>query len=115
MRFQTQGLALETRRWFNENMFTQTDHPGPAVQADLHVRTLHSKHPGEWLLQRIGAGESYTPVETVYQLAKAQGMTVLEAQTLGLPAVVANCGGPQEIIVDGITAGLSHSHPLFAG
>jgi glycosyltransferase involved in cell wall biosynthesis/predicted metal-dependent phosphoesterase TrpH len=56
-------------------MFTQTDHPGPAVRADLHVHTWHSKHPSEWLLQRIGAGESYTPVETVYQLAKAQGNT----------------------------------------
>jgi glycosyltransferase involved in cell wall biosynthesis len=31
------------------------------------------------------------------------GMTVLEAQTLGLPALVSQHGGPQEIIIDGQT------------
>jgi len=31
------------------------------------------------------------------------GMSVLEAQTLGLPALVSQSGGPQEIIVDGKT------------
>lgn len=45
------------------------------IHADLHVHSLHSKHPGEWILQRLGASESYTTVETVYRLAKEQGNT----------------------------------------
>ncbi len=43
------------------------------VLADLHVHSCHSKHPGEWILQRLGAQESYTAVETVYRQAKEQG------------------------------------------
>lgn len=31
------------------------------------------------------------------------GMSVLEAQSLGLPALVSQCGGPQEIVLDGKT------------
>lgn len=46
-----------------------------SVRADLHVHSCHSRHPGEWLLQRLGARESYTPVETVYRQAKQQGNT----------------------------------------
>jgi len=45
----------------------------PMVRADLHVHSHHSKHPSEWILQRLGASESYTPIETVYRLAKEQG------------------------------------------
>ncbi len=45
----------------------------PTVRADLHVHSLYSKHPSEWVLQRLGASESYTPVETVYRLAKDKG------------------------------------------
>lgn len=41
----------------------------------MHVHSLHSRHPGEWILQRLGASESYTPVETIYKMAKAQGNT----------------------------------------
>lgn len=43
------------------------------ARADLHVHSCHSKHPGEWILQRLGARESYTPVEAIYRQAKAQG------------------------------------------
>lgn len=43
--------------------------------ADLHVHSHHSKHPSEWILQRLGASESYTTVETIYRLAKEQGNT----------------------------------------
>ncbi len=43
------------------------------LKADLHVHSCHSKNPGEWILQRLGARESYTSVEAVYQQAKAQG------------------------------------------
>ncbi len=45
------------------------------IHADLHVHSLHSKHPGEWILQRLGASESYTTVENVYRMAKQQGNT----------------------------------------
>jgi glycosyltransferase involved in cell wall biosynthesis len=31
------------------------------------------------------------------------GLSVMEAQSCGLPAIVSNIGGPQEIIVDGVT------------
>lgn len=42
-------------------------------RADLHVHSCYSKHPGEWILQRLGAHESYTPVEAIYRQAKEQG------------------------------------------
>ena len=41
---------------------------------DLHVHSKYSKHPSEWFLQRIGAKESYTEPELIYQLARSQGM-----------------------------------------
>jgi glycosyltransferase involved in cell wall biosynthesis/predicted metal-dependent phosphoesterase TrpH len=47
----------------------------PVARVDLHVHSCHSGHPSEWILQRLGARESYTPVETVYRLAKEQGNT----------------------------------------
>ncbi len=43
------------------------------VKADLHVHSCHSKHPSEWILQRLGTSESYTPVEAIYRQAKEQG------------------------------------------
>ena len=43
------------------------------IRADLHVHSCHSRHASEWFLQRIGAQESYTCVETVYRDAKARG------------------------------------------
>jgi len=49
----------------------------PGSRADLHLHSCHSKHPSEWLLQRLGASESYTPVESVYRLAKEQGNDVV--------------------------------------
>jgi glycosyltransferase involved in cell wall biosynthesis len=43
------------------------------IRADLHLHSRHSKHPGEWVLQRLGAQESYTDVEAVYRACKARG------------------------------------------
>jgi len=43
------------------------------IRVDLHVHSCHSRHASEWFLQRIGAQESYTEVETVYRDAKARG------------------------------------------
>ena len=42
---------------------------------DLHVHSVYSEHPSEWFLQRIGAKESYTEPEIVYQKAKQCGMS----------------------------------------
>ena len=43
-------------------------------KADLHVHSIYSNRPSEWFLQKLGAGESYTDVETIYEGAKARGM-----------------------------------------
>lgn len=43
------------------------------IRVDLHVHSCHSKHASEWILQRLGAQESYTEVETVYRNAKRSG------------------------------------------
>ncbi|MBI9091937.1 MAG: glycosyltransferase [Desulfobacterium sp.] len=45
------------------------------ICADLHVHSMASKRPSEWFLKKVGARESYTDVETIYQKAKQQGMT----------------------------------------
>jgi len=44
------------------------------TKADLHIHSKYSKHPSEWFLQRLGASESYTEPELIYQLAKERGM-----------------------------------------
>ncbi|MBZ4644351.1 MAG: hypothetical protein PWQ25_2117 [Deferribacteres bacterium] len=40
------------------------------------------------------------------------GMSVLEAQASGLPAVVSNIGGPKEIVVDGLTGYVAKANEL---
>jgi len=42
---------------------------------DLHVHSIHSEHPSEWFLQRLGAKESYTDPDLVYQKAMKAGMS----------------------------------------
>jgi len=44
------------------------------AKADLHVHSRYSEHHSEWLLQRLGAGESYTDPDTIYNLAKSRRM-----------------------------------------
>lgn len=44
------------------------------AKVDLHVHSRFSDHPSEWFLQRLGANESYTDPEFVYQTAKKLGM-----------------------------------------
>ncbi|MBD3239022.1 MAG: glycosyltransferase, partial [Chitinivibrionales bacterium] len=43
-------------------------------KADMHCHTLHSAHPSEWFLQRLGTRESYTTPEELYRSAKDAGM-----------------------------------------
>ncbi|HOD52971.1 MAG TPA: glycosyltransferase [Candidatus Cloacimonadota bacterium] len=42
--------------------------------ADLHVHSIHSEHPSEWFLQKIGAAESYTDPNFIFNTAKNNGM-----------------------------------------
>lgn len=44
------------------------------AKADLHVHSKYSEHPSEWFLQRLGAKESYTEPEHIFQSARARGM-----------------------------------------
>jgi glycosyltransferase involved in cell wall biosynthesis len=44
------------------------------TRADLHVHSKASKRPSEWFLQKVGAKESYTGIDTLYSTAKAAGM-----------------------------------------
>jgi len=40
-----------------------------SLKADLHVHSMHSKRPSEWLLRKIGCAESYTDPIALYRLA----------------------------------------------
>jgi glycosyltransferase involved in cell wall biosynthesis len=43
-------------------------------KADLHCHSIHSEHPSEWFLQKLGARESYTDPLFIYKEAKRMGM-----------------------------------------
>lgn len=56
------------------------------AHADIHCHTLYSNRPQEWMLQKIGIQESYTTVDELYAMAKAQGMdfvTITDHDTIG--------------------------------
>jgi len=44
------------------------------AKVDLHVHSEYSERPSEWILQRIGAAESYTDPQIIYKVAKERGM-----------------------------------------
>lgn len=44
------------------------------VRADLHVHSKASKRPSEWFLKKVGARESYTNIDILYEKAKALTM-----------------------------------------
>ncbi len=55
------------------------------IRADLHVHSKASRRPSEWFLQKVGAQESYTDIDTLYASAKARGMdfvTVTDHNTI---------------------------------
>ncbi len=64
------------------------------ICADLHVHSTASKRPSEWFLKKVGARESYTDMETLYNTAKSQNMdfvTVTDHNTIeGALALVEN-------------------------
>ncbi|MBN1997294.1 glycosyltransferase [candidate division KSB1 bacterium] len=41
---------------------------------DMHVHSKYSEHPSDWYLQRLGAQESYTEPDQIYNIAKQKGM-----------------------------------------
>ncbi len=45
------------------------------AKADLHLHSKYSNRPSEWFLQRLGAAQSYTEPELIYEKCKEQGMT----------------------------------------
>ncbi|MFH2067520.1 MAG: hypothetical protein ABIK15_20125 [Pseudomonadota bacterium] len=47
----------------------------PTMMADLHVHSKCSRRPSYWILQKLGAAESYIRPENIYQTAKEKGMT----------------------------------------
>ena len=55
------------------------------IRSDLHVHSKASKRPSEWFLQKVGARESYTDIDTLYKTAKQRGMdfvTVTDHNTI---------------------------------
>jgi glycosyltransferase involved in cell wall biosynthesis len=45
------------------------------MKVDLHLHSKFSNHPSEWFLKKIGASESYTEPEYIYETAIKRGMT----------------------------------------
>jgi len=49
----------------------------PIIRADLHVHSIHSERPSEWILKTLGTRESYTQPEHIYRLARERGMDLV--------------------------------------
>ncbi len=47
------------------------------MKADLHVHSKNSTRPSQWILQKIDCPESFTEPESIYQIAKAKGMSLV--------------------------------------
>lgn len=44
------------------------------ARVDLHCHSYYSDQPIHWLFRKLGARESYTPVEELYRRQKRRGM-----------------------------------------
>ncbi|HDS02185.1 MAG TPA: glycosyltransferase [Firmicutes bacterium] len=44
------------------------------LKCDMHVHSVYSERPGEWILKTLGTKESYTEPLRLYEKAKAEGM-----------------------------------------
>ena len=72
---------------------------------DLHVHSCHSTCPSQWILQKIGCGESYTPPRKIYDIARARGMnyvTITDHDTISGALEIAHL--PQVFISEEISA-----------
>ncbi len=47
------------------------------MKSDLHIRSLHSKVPDDWFLQKLGTANSYTKPKLIYEIAKESGMDLV--------------------------------------
>jgi glycosyltransferase involved in cell wall biosynthesis/predicted metal-dependent phosphoesterase TrpH len=47
------------------------------MKIDLHVHSKYSTRPSQWVLQKLGCQECYTEPQTLYRLAKKQGMSLV--------------------------------------
>lgn len=47
------------------------------MKIDLHVHSRYSTRPSQWILQKLGAPESFTEPEKLYRIAKARGMDMV--------------------------------------
>ncbi|MCF7809598.1 glycosyltransferase [bacterium] len=45
------------------------------AKVDLHLHSKYSERPSEWFLQKLGAAESYSEPEYIYDTAKKRGMS----------------------------------------
>lgn len=43
-------------------------------RADLHIHSMHSERPSYWVLQKVGAPESYTEPGELYRTCRTRGM-----------------------------------------
>lgn len=76
-----------------------------AFCVDLHVHSRHSTCPSQWILQKIGCGESYTPPRKIYDIARARGMdyvTITDHDTIAGALEIAHL--PQTFISEEISA-----------
>ena len=84
----------------------QTNSPyNAAFCIDLHVHSCHSTCPSQWILQKIGCGESYTPPRKIYDIARARGMdyvTITDHDTITGALEIAHL--PQTFISEEISA-----------
>ncbi len=49
----------------------------PWIDVDLHVHSIVSNRPKEFMLKKVQTGECYTPPEVVYKTCKARGMDLV--------------------------------------
>ena len=47
------------------------------MKADLHLHSKYSKKPTEWFLKKLGAAESYTEPEKIYERLKSKGFDLV--------------------------------------
>ena len=45
------------------------------MRIDLHVHSMHSRRPSQWILKKTGCPESFTQPLRIYEIARQRGMT----------------------------------------
>ena len=74
-------------------------------RVDLHVHSRHSTCPSQWILQKMGCGESYTQPRKIYDIARARGMdyvTITDHDTISGALEIAHL--PQTFVSEEISA-----------